>query len=261
MMLPDRFEKESDLCAAFIAAVNRDGKWTVYPETSGWDLLLVRKEDGFQIGVEAKLKFNVKVISQTLESYWLSAEMPGPDCRAVLVPPGNSGGDGLDLLCAFLGVTVLTLRELTPVWKKAGIISIYPPLPSIDYLPECTWRLWCPLQRERLPEYVPDVVAGASGPTKLTDWKIAAIKIAIITETRPVTRADFKALRIDHRRWITPGVEWLTPAEDGSGWVRSSRFPDFKGAHPINYEQIKADQSKWMPNVTTQPTMKQERML
>ena len=53
------YPTEVALCSAFIAAVPRE--WTAYAETAGWDILLVRKADGFQIGVEAKLKIGVEV--------------------------------------------------------------------------------------------------------------------------------------------------------------------------------------------------------
>jgi hypothetical protein len=39
----------------------------VYPETEGWDILLVRVSDGFQIGIQAKLALNIGVINQCLE--------------------------------------------------------------------------------------------------------------------------------------------------------------------------------------------------
>lgn len=66
------FAKESDLCAAFIAAVSRPAeryeierdRWVVYPETADFDILLRREADGAQIGIEAKLRLNAYVVSQ-----------------------------------------------------------------------------------------------------------------------------------------------------------------------------------------------------
>ena len=90
------FEKETDLCAEFMKRV--PSEWVVYPETGGFDIVLVRKEDGFQIGVEAKLKLNGKVISQAAEyaGSWYSCQS-GPDCRAVLVP--DSASSDLAVVC------------------------------------------------------------------------------------------------------------------------------------------------------------------
>lgn len=55
-----RFEKESDLCAAFVSTVPKN--WVIYPETGGFDLVLVEEATGVQIGIEAKLALNAKVI-------------------------------------------------------------------------------------------------------------------------------------------------------------------------------------------------------
>ena len=54
------FRSEADLCAAFLAALEREHakKWMAYAETAGWDILLVRLKDGFQIGIQAKLALN-----------------------------------------------------------------------------------------------------------------------------------------------------------------------------------------------------------
>lgn len=60
------FPTEAALCAAFIAAIDKRA-WTPYAETAGWDILLVRKVDGFQIGVQAKLVFNLDVVNQAID--------------------------------------------------------------------------------------------------------------------------------------------------------------------------------------------------
>ena len=71
------------------------------------------------------------------------------------------------------------------------------------------WHDWCPNQRCKIPDYVPDVAAGRSAPLQLTEWKVRAIKLAIILEERPVTRADFKALKLHPQRWLDPSAKWL----------------------------------------------------
>ena len=101
-----KFATEAELCAAFIAALPKE--WTAYPETGGFDILLSRNADGFQIGVEAKLRLNAKVICQAAEEVGYSyVDRPGPDCRAVLIPDGVS----LDLagLCPLIGITVIRM--------------------------------------------------------------------------------------------------------------------------------------------------------
>lgn len=229
------FEKESDLCAAFIAALPKD--WTAYPETGGFDILLSRESDGFQIGIEAKLRLNAKVICQAAEYVSYSyVDRPGPDCRAVLIPDGVT----LDLagLCPLIGITVIRMRHNnphTPFWPNL-------PRAKDDYL----WGSWyecCPAKRIDLPDWVPDVSAGASAPVALTGWKISAIKIMVTLEKRGfVTRSDFAFYKISMSRWKQG--QWLIKDGNG-GWIAGPYMPDFRAQHPVNYPQIEADYEKW----------------
>jgi len=75
------FASEAALCADFSVAAAAQG-WTIYPETSGWDLLLVK--GGTQIGVQAKLRPNLKVLAQAAQP--LQWGRCGPDFLSVLVP-------------------------------------------------------------------------------------------------------------------------------------------------------------------------------
>ena len=99
------FATEADLCARFLAALDKG--WTAYAETAGWDILLVRDADGFQIGIEAKLKMNTHVINQAIEHsvYWV--DHAGPDCRAIMIPEGEGG---FDQIAAYIGITVIRVR-------------------------------------------------------------------------------------------------------------------------------------------------------
>jgi len=45
-----KYEIEAAMCSAFTKWANAQG-WVVYPETEGWDMLLVNRVDGSQIGV------------------------------------------------------------------------------------------------------------------------------------------------------------------------------------------------------------------
>ncbi len=234
------FATEVDLCAAFIAALPKE--WTAYAETAGWDILLVRRADGFQIGVQAKLQFNAHVLTQAIEGgHWYHATSAGPDCRAVLVPADDIR---MSTIANFIGITVIAFRAAGEhVHGYHRRASFQPQLPDRHH--DTYWYEWCPAKRHELPEYVPDVAAGAPAPNQLTYWKIQAAKICVLLETRGfVTREDFKALHIDHRRWIAKDG-WLVKSEQG--WVAGKHTPNLKAAHPTNYEQIKADIAKWMP--------------
>ena len=235
------FAKESDLCAAFMAAAKRErDAWTFYPETEGWDILAVRA-DGAQLGIEAKLSLNTQVVCQALPSYWGGGCL-GPDFRAVLVPAGGTQ-NGLETICAALGIGIITIsRNPHERGRDLALYDYNPRLPGASIAPP-TWHEWAPARRHRLPEYVPDVTAGSSAPVQLTSWKIRAIKIEIMLERRPVTRRDFKAAGIDPTRWTSPAFGWLKLTTEG--YVKGEAFPNFSAQHPINYEQIKADFAKW----------------
>ncbi|PVE25408.1 hypothetical protein DC522_05800 [Microvirga sp. KLBC 81] len=253
-----QFEKEADLCSAFIEAATKGGTWKAYPETAGFDILLVRN-DGVQIGVEAKLALNAKVLAQILPGHInYSYASTGPDYRAVLVPAGKDGA--LRSVCAALGITVITCRHEQPGDRWYRIYG--PELPNTRYVDSSDWHEWAPMKRCDVPDYVPDVSAGVASPVSLSAWKVKAIKLAIILEERPVTRADFKALQLSPTRWTDPYTGWLRKTDEG--YVPGPHMPDFKAQHPRNYEEIKADRDRWMPGaipMVTRPKQGQQEAL
>lgn len=228
------FTSEAALCAAFIASIGKD--WTAYAETQGYDILLARVADGLQVGVQAKLRLTPMVLAQALETESRhGVHRPMPDYLAVLVP-WDAVAVGMTYLCAHVGVTVVRM----PARGRPE-----PPLPGMRHTDD-DWYERIPAKRCKLPEYVPDVAAGARSPLQLTQWKISALKIAVLLEVNgAVTRGDFRHVGIDHRRWIAPGNDWLQLG--GAGWVAGKRMPDFRRQHPTVYEQIKSDIAKWSP--------------
>lgn len=236
------YPTEVALCTAFIEAVPKE--WTAYAETAGWDILLVRNADGFQIGVEAKLKIGVEVINQAIEEHRWDAADAGPDCRAILVPESTHG---FGLICDYIGVTMLVMRRPDQHWGRRHSFSPQLPSERTGYASwNDDWHEWCPAKRHKLPEYVPDVPAGASAPVQLTSWKIAAMKIVITAEKRGyVTREDFKHLGIDHRRWLVPDGHWLENRE-GVWRLKGETLQAFRAQHPRVYAEIEADADKWM---------------
>lgn len=245
----EAWKAETDLVADFSDHATKCG-WVVYAETAGWDLLLVRPADGFQIGVEAKLSLNATVLCQILSRETSYGRGVGPDCRAALVPAKKTV-NGLTTIARHLGIVVIEGHE-PDRWNKARAPNFSPGLPdekhawSRSELGHGEWPELCPDQRHALPDYVPDVVGGKAAPVALTQWKIKALKVVVTIEAAgAVTRADFKALGIDPSRWTQ---YWLKSNGEG-GWVPKPTTPDFKAQHPVNYEQIKADIAKWGPLV------------
>lgn len=263
---------------AFQHAPERGESWTIYPETAGYDLLLVHDATGVQIGVEAKLSLNLKVINQVLPSRhdvgWTRPSY-GPDYRAVLVPTGGTER-GLGHICELLGVTVLTIYNSrpdpyegepgfgTPDFKPWP--GYKPRLPSwtiTPHLPNETtdttlygdhWHPWCPEERCKLPEYIPDVPAGVASPVILSDWKIRAIKLLIVLDRRGyVTRADMRFLKLSPTIWTQAGGYLTTGAERGK-YIRRPRTPDFQKQHPRVWTEIEADIEKWADGLDLSPS-------
>lgn len=216
--------------------------WTVYHETAGWDLLLVHQVYGYQIGVEAKLSLNAKVLEQALPSYLF--ETDGPDFRAVLVP-----GDGIQrhmkTIAIHLGLTIISV-------SRSGMDHFFAHphgLPEVEsYYSTREWPNWFPAKRCKLPDYVPDVVGGKPSPVLMSPWKVKAMKLLIILERRGyVTRQDMAQLEISPSRW-TDSFNGLLQRGAG-GYIRCGRTPDFKSLHPTVWAQIEADYKDWAPAV------------
>jgi hypothetical protein len=121
-----------------------------------------------------------------------------------------------------------------PKWKFS---------PGLNMNHSTGWHYWSPHKRSPLPDYVPDVPAGASGPVQLTKWKIGALRIVAVLELRGhVTREDFRAHQIDPRRWTGP-AGWLQSTDIPGRYVRGPDL-DFDKQHPTIYAQVLAEERK-----------------
>lgn len=214
----DAFKTEAELCAAFAPVATAAG-WTVYPETCGWDQLLV-SGGGEQIGVQAKLRPNYEVLCQALEEYG-----SGPDWRCVLV---GKTVNHFAAICHHL-----RLICVSPFTHRDSLI-----FPNLSHLQD---RKWTPKQRHALPAYLPDVPAGVPCPVQLTDWKIKAIRLCAILRIRGhLTAADFTTHKINRQRWFVGKTRWLQPVHLKRGVyvaVPGMRLPDED--HPIVAAQIR----------------------
>lgn len=263
------YEREADLCRLFIDCL--PAGWTAYPETGGFDILLVRNSDHVQIGIEAKLRLNPKVLAQVLEGQsHYAAVHPGPDYRAVLVPPGKCSDD-LMKIAAALGITVLRMNENIVVdmsgrpQKTYDFVEMRPTngqaYRSLGFRPELPGRLsaadgstwWdrCPDTRIQLPGHVPQIDAGIPAPVRLTEWKEGAIKIQCLLEVRGfVTRSDFRELKVSMSRWTQE--RWLKPdPARPKGWIATGKMKNLREQMPDSFEKIKADIANWSKELTT----------
>lgn len=256
------FKSEADLCRTFIGRLPPE--WIAYPETAGFDILLSRKEDGAQIGIEAKLTLNAKVILQACPSTASHSDREmSPDFRAVLVPYGYAPPEMCKIAWR-LGITTIQMKTkevyqalrfssypgFVTRFRNPHVFAFEPSLPmagETDY--QHHWIDLAPWSRFVLPAYVPDVAAGASAPLQLSEWKIKAIKIAIILERRGwVCIPDFIHLKLNRQFFMTQG--WIKPesgVERARGKYVAGVAMGMKRLHPRNYAEIEADFEIWKP--------------
>lgn len=172
----------------------------VYPETEGWDLLLVRPGDGFQVGIQAKLRPNVEVLYQTIRgSEYLRK---GPDVRAIAVPEATAAivEVARALRVLVLEVSILDLASSSPErrhWESTRLDS------RIERAPvwETSGRCWVPPIESDLP-------AGTPAPITLSRWKVATAKIcAVLRDEGSITAERLRELGGNPSTWRA----WLDP--------------------------------------------------
>lgn len=224
-----KYKLESELCADFIAWARAEG-YKVYPETGGFDVLLADAE-GRQTGVEAKLRLNVAVICQALRgAAWLTWGDVGPDYRAILVPDDGGAADAL----AFAGLTVFEPLN----YSRGGVrqFRACSRAPAFD---------WNPAKRLAVPPVEFDAPAGVPSPSAMTPWKVAALRLIALLETRGyLTRQDFRDAAVSPTRWMTPhgaaSEGWLIPGAVRGQWVRGT-LPRIEETAPEVYASILAE--------------------
>lgn len=245
------YPTEAALCEAFIGAARALGGWTVYPETAGFDMLLVWDATGAQLGVEAKLKLNAKVAEQILPAGYGGSMDTGPDFRAVLVPEITESNAGIARMLEILGVLVFRAHHgrnghtdpaiglgsgrRSDIRAAPWDSSVKSWLTSGD----AAWHDWNPINRCTLPSIVPDVAAGVPAPRTLSPWKIGALKVLAALELDGfVTAKSVRAQGVDPRRFCASDG-WLEPLGQGR-WGRGT-VPAFDQQHPEPYAQILAE--------------------
>ncbi|MTI10205.1 hypothetical protein [Curvivirga aplysinae] len=265
------YDKEKDLCEDFLNSL--PDEWTAYPETGGFDIVLLHDKSKIQVGIEAKLVLNPKVLSQILPSR--RSEQAGPDFRAILVP-SNKRNTAVEDICEFLGITILRINkrqrhsqilidaELAP---EKWDIDFYPSLPNPIDAEEANYRTWflyddwfdcAPIERIELPITVPRVSAGVPSPKMLTPWKIKAMQLLILLEKYGyVTRTDFKELKLNQSLWSQS--RWLSQGGARGQWVENEFTPNFKAEYPENYREIEEKLAEWLP--PNRSVMEQQRAL
>jgi hypothetical protein len=228
--MPRRFDSEAALCAAFIAWVSRtDPGVQCYAEWAGWDILLAYPE-GWQVGIQAKLRLNAEVLGQAALSIYDDG-IVGPDFRAVLVPERN----GWSGIASRLGIIAFWAHQQPYDYgRKADDWDFLPTLTQPRYITE-GWTDWNPVRRHDLPPgESTDSVAGSSAPVTLTHWKLGALRVlAELAVTGTITTKRIRQIGIDPGRWTT--YRWLEPGTKRGLWTRGAKCPRFDEQHPSAY--------------------------
>ncbi len=235
-MKAPKFERESDLCAAFLAWLSwQHPDVTAYAEWAGWDILLVYPE-GWQIGIQAKLRLNAAVMLQAAPDRWFEGTH-GPDFRAVLVPEAN----GYSEIARRLGLIVFWPRK-TPTYIKRHYEerTEFQPLlrdqhgEDVDSPGRSDFVDWNPTERHELPPVATDAVAGSPCPVSLTPWKLGALAVLAELELKgTITTKRIREIGVDPRRWTQS--HWLLPTETRGLWTLGGDCPRFDRQHPTAY--------------------------
>lgn len=217
---PKLFATEEAMCVRFTERARATG-WEVYPECCGWDLLLVwtgdapeitngpaashdplkhsgkfselhqkltknfvgTLEPGMQVGIQAKLMPNVKVLAQCIDHY-ARVSAPGPDFRAVLVP--------------------YTTDEFNHLTQALGL-RVY--VEDVNAYPITAPRVrWEHASRLTLPPVVPTWNGGGRSPRNLSAWRVSALRLCYQLRIRgKLTKTAFLAENVDVRAWVQNG--------------------------------------------------------
>lgn len=252
--IKDLIPTEEALCAYFTQEFNALDGWTCYPETGGFDVVVVH-DSGRQIGVEAKLQLNAKVADQILpEEYMHFYGRPGPDHRLVIVRTITEASYGIARMLQLLGVPVWHPRVLKrncgrgnyehyawfaierKIWDDERVANS---ANGVTYFNDAAWFDWNPPERIELPGLVPDLPAGVPAPVRLTPWKIAALRVvAKLRAAGCITTKEIAAEGISPSVWIYGVRPWLDRGPTQGTWVESDRLPAFDKQHPEIYTKV-----------------------
>lgn len=227
------FASEAELCQHFVEGVRSQG-WLVYPETSGFDLLLVATtqavggsiELGDQVGVEAKMRDNIKVLYQASPAERRYHDS-SPHFFATLTPRCSPE---FRAIARTLGVVTFTCTHNTyrGTTKK---------VPELRTQLQAYYRFvgadpcWTPGVHIEMD-------AGTSSPRSITPWKIGAVKLCLrALRFGTVTANDFRELGISSTVFRQKG--WIIPAGKAGRMLKYCLDPDALPPHLL-YPEVTA---------------------
>lgn len=220
------YKAEGELCDRFGAAMQRRG-WLVYPEVAEWDLLLV-SPGGVQVGVEAKLRCNLEVLSAIVGR---ARRRDVPHHLAALVPQASKH---LETVCHSLGFHCwdhYTILDLEPP-ADARIVHARGGWPAEEILGVKEAKRWKHGGGIKLPEVPIQTGGGRAAPKVMSAWRLNALRLCALLEARGwVSSQDFRTHGVNPQRWRV--ALWIertgtVPRTDGQPGVWAAYG---KGAH------------------------------
>ncbi len=182
-----KFKLESELCEYFIGIAKEYG-WTIFPEQNDWDFIMVR--NGIQVGVQAKLKANKKVLTQCLPRLLYNGN--GPQYRAVLV--GEHKGRSLKsrrendnlfyTLAKHLKIIVFDASRTELLTAGFGYNLAKLSGNRYGYQLHLRHYHWKPSELEWLPDFVPTLPSGVPSPKTVSKYKMAMLELREIEKER-----------------------------------------------------------------------------
>ena len=188
------YKLESELCDVLIKYARKNG-WKIYPETSGWDLLLV---NNIQLGIQAKLKDNIDVLAQAIDGRQTD---PSPNVRAVLVPRASSEFRKIaNALGIFIIEGLVYKRGVSGRRYWAKEIKTELTKYTKNHLRHPKKLCW-------IPDVEINVPAGVKSPKSITEWKVNAVKLCFkLNKKGFLTSKDFQEAKLSITIWK---IKWL----------------------------------------------------
>lgn len=185
-------------------------------------------EPGDTIAVEGKLRATFKVLNQAMPpdqpGPWGTpgwSRMVGADFYLCVVPDCPEGFVEVALACG-VGVAALTPAHEKTVGYRGGTGTVTVPATIARW---SLGRRVVGMERPRLPLLDVEVTPGLPSPMPISPWKVGAVSVCILAQSRPLTREDFRAAAVDARRFVDAG--WMRCEGRGvaARWTLTSPAP------------------------------------
>jgi hypothetical protein len=213
MRFRNPYKDENEMMEAFGAHARAEG-WLVFPETSGFDMLLVATDrvhalgvqPGDQVGVEGKRACNMRVLVQAMPKNTGA----GPHYHLVVVPRLDPDFAELARTVGIMAVAAANRDwgRSRGLWVKSDFrfdLKIFPTFYR-QYYEEPCWH----------PEVEIWVPSGVASPKTISPWKVKAVRLCMVARRQGfLTSDDFRQHSISMGVWRTR--RWLIPTGEKKG--------------------------------------------